>query len=97
MCQKYKGTMFRLNIPHFFTLAVRRVQPLQRDISSAHAQTSSKAIFQTILMNIDYSGRSEFLFLWRCLIFHQFLRVWLNSVDSLFCTSSEISCFEPKM
>ena len=45
LCQKYKGTMFWLNIPHFFTLATRRVRPWQRAFSSAHAQTSSKAIF----------------------------------------------------
>ena len=56
-----------------------------------------KRFFKQSLWNIDYSGRSEFLFPRRCLIFLQFLRVWFNSVDShFFVPILKVPVFGPK-
>ena len=53
--------------------------------------------FKQSLWNIEYSGRSEFLFPRRCLIFLQFLRIWFNSVDShFFVPNLKLPVFGPQ-
>ena len=53
--------------------------------------------FKQSSWNIEYSGRSEFLFPRRCLIFLQCLRIWFNSVDShFFVPNLKLPVFGPQ-